>query len=156
MAPSTPYGEFVGKKIVLTRNLDQPNDKGELAEEIEGTLEAANDQGILFKPKGKVKPDIIVTKDIEDIRYAPEKAKNLKAKTLKPITYGQARSHLLERHGMTLSEVNAMTEEQAFKYHQELDHVAAGLGHVHGEKESPAAEAVADEEAAADSDESAA
>ena len=57
MAPSTPYGEFVGKKIVLTRNLDQPNDKGELAEEIEGTLEAANDQGILFKPKGKVKPD---------------------------------------------------------------------------------------------------
>lgn len=146
MAP-TGYTEFVGKKIILTQNLEKPNDKGELAEEREGTLEAANDKGIMFKPKGQVKPEIIMLSSVEEIRYAPEKAKALKAKTLKPITYGQARGHLLERHGMTLSEVNAMTEEQAFKYHQELDHAAAGLGHVHGEKESaPAAEAVASEE----------
>lgn len=143
---TSPYTDFVGKKIVLTRNLKEPNAKGELAEEVEGTLEAANPQGIMFKPKGQVKPEIIMADEVEEIRYAPEKAKALKAKTLKPITYGQARGHLLERHGMTLTQVNGLTEEQALAYHNELDHVASGLGHVHGEKDAaPAAEAVAAE-----------
>jgi hypothetical protein len=143
------YSEYVGKRVMLTHNLKEANDKGELAEELEGTVEAANPLGVMFKPKGQVKALLFEAGDIEEVRYAPEKAKTMKAKTLKPITFGQAKGHLLERHGLTLAEVNGLTEEQALEYHNGLDHVALDLGHVHGEKESaPAAAAQADEDAA--------
>lgn len=144
------YSEFVGKKVIVTRNLPTPNEKGEGAVEVEGTLEAANEFGVMLKPKGQVKAEIINASEIEEIRFAPEKVKAVKAKTLKVIEHGQAKSHLLERHGYTLTEVNEMTETQAYELHKGIDHVAADLGHVHGEKEkAPAAEAVADEESAA-------
>lgn len=147
----TDYTGFVTKKVILIRNLSEPNEKGESAVELEGTLEAANASGVMFKPKGQVKPDIINASEIEDIRLAPEKAKKITAKVLKPIQLGQARSHLLERHGLTLSEVNGLSEEDAFKYHEGIDHKEADLGHVHGEKESQskAAEAVAAQDSAA-------
>lgn len=139
------YSEFVGKKVVLTRNLKQANDKGELAEEIEGTIEAANELGVMFKPKGQVKAQILETDEVEEVRHAPEKAKTLKAKTLKPITFGQAKGHLLERHGYTLAAVNAISEQDALDLHNSIDHVAEDLGHVHGEKEqAPAVAAQAD------------
>ena len=141
------YDKFVGKRIVLVRNLKTPNDKGELAVEIEGSLEAANELGVMLKPKGQVKADIIDAAEIEEIRLAPEKAKSLKAKPLKIIELGQAKSHLLERHGLTLKEVNGLTEEEAFEYHETINHVESDLGHIHQNKESaPAAQAVADEE----------
>lgn len=141
------YDKFVGKKVVLVRNLETPNDKGELAVEIEGTLEAVNRLGAMLKPKGQVKADIIDADQIEEIRLAPEKERNLKAKVLKIIEFGNAKSHLLERHGLTLSEVNELSEEDAFEFHEGLDHVEKDLGHVHQAKESaPAAQAVEEEE----------
>lgn len=141
------YDKFVGKRVVLTRNLKTANEKGELAVEIEGSLEAANALGVMLKPKGQVKADIIDLSEVEEIRLAPEKAKALKAKPLKIIELGQAKSHLLERHGLTLKEVNGLSEEDAFEFHESIDHVERDLGHVHQNKESaPAAQAVADEE----------
>ena len=144
------YDKFVGKRVVLTRNLKTPNEKGELAVEIEGSLEAANDLGVMLKPKGQVKADIIDASEVEEIRLAPEKAKALKAKVLKIIELGQAKSHLLERHGLTLKEVNGLTEEDAFEFHESIDHEAKDLGHVHKDKDTaPAAQAVAEEEGSA-------
>lgn len=141
------YDKFVGKKVVLIRNLATPNEKGETAVELEGTVEAANELGVMFKPKGQVKPEIFENSEIEEVRYAPEKAKKIKAKKLKPVEYGQAKSHLLERHGLTLTKVNGFTEEQALEYHNAIDHVAADLGHVHEDKTAPAdAEAPAESE----------
>lgn len=140
------YDKFEGKKVVLTRNLEKPNERGETAVELEGTVEAVNDLGIMFKPKGQVKPEILLNPEIEEVRYAPEKSKKAKAKKLKPVEHGQAKSHLLERHGLTLTKVNGFTEEQALEYHNAIDHVAADLGHVHEDKaDSEAAEAVAAE-----------
>ena len=144
MAEQKDFSEFVDKKVILVQNLKEPNEKGEGAVEIEGTVVAANAIGILLKPKGQVKPVIIEVGDVEQIGYAPEKIKAIKAKMLKPITYGQAKSHLLERHGMTLTDVNKLSEEEALKYHNGLDHKVLDLGHVHGDKASTArAEAVA-------------
>jgi hypothetical protein len=140
------YEKFVGKKVVLTRNLKEADAEGNLAVELEGTLEAANAVGVMFKAKGQVKPEIFELGEIEEVRYAPEKAKKQRAKKLKPVEYGQAKSHLLERHGLTLTQVNGWTEEQALAYHNEIDHVKADLGHVHEDKsEAEAAEAVAAE-----------
>jgi hypothetical protein len=129
------YSEFEGKKVILTATVD-----GEQVE-LEGTAETVNELAILFKPKGKAKLDIIEAENIVGVRYAPEKPKTLKAKSLLPIQYGQARQHLIDRHGYTLSDINAMTEEQAYNFHKELDHKASDLGHVHAAKEQTEAEA---------------
>lgn len=134
MAP-TPHDQYVGKKIILTVNLKEANEKGELAEEIEGTLEAANAMGLMVKPKGQVKARIIELSDIEgELRLAPTKEKALTARKIKPVQLGQAKSHLLERHGFRLQDVNAMSEEEAYNGHAKIDHVADNLGHVHVDK----------------------
>ena len=147
------YDKFVGKRVVLTRNLKEPNAQGELAVEIEGTLEAANEMGVMFKPKGQIKPEIFDLGEIEEVRYAPEKAKKIKAKKLKPVEFGQAKSHLLERHGLTLTKVNGFTEEQALEYHNAIDHVAADLGHVHEAPKAPGESDEAGDESESGSDE---
>lgn len=145
---SADYSEFQGKKVVVVRNLSEPNEKGESAVEIEGLAQSANELGILIKPKGKVSLELIPADEIEEVSFAPEKEKPLKAKTLKPVSYGQARAHLLERHGVDLEWVNSVSEQEAYDYHKSLDHEELNLGHVHGEKESKskAEEAIADAE----------
>jgi hypothetical protein len=127
---------YEGKKIVVTVNLAEPNEKGESTIEMEGTAQSANDLGILLKPKGRTNLELIEAKDIEEIRFAPEPDRKLTAKTLKDVEYGQAKQHLLDRHGLRLADVNALTEQAAFDYHAGLDHVALDLGHVHGAKPS--------------------
>jgi hypothetical protein len=136
---------YEGKKVIITVNLKAPNDAGETAIEVEGTAQAANELGILLKPKGRTNLDLIEAADIEDIKLAPEPDKKLAAKTLKDVELGNAKQHLLDRHGLTLADVNALTEESAFSYHSTLDHKALDLGHVHGAKaaEERAAEATA-------------
>jgi hypothetical protein len=144
----TDYGQYVGKRVVLTRNLKEANDKGELAEELDGTLVAANSKGVMFTPKGQTKADIIAADEIEEVRLAPDKAKKLTAKKLQPVELGKARAHLLERHGLKLDDVNKLTEEDAFSYHAQLDHVALNLGHVHVAEQTQAEK---DAEAASES-----
>lgn len=139
------YDKFLDKKVVITENLSEANEKGELAEEFEGTVQAVAGDTLMVKPKGKTTPRLVEVSNIESIDFAPEKAKNLTRKKLKPVGFGQARNHLLERHGFTLAQVNDMTEKQAFEHHEKVDHVAADLGHVHvapqeGDKSDEASE----------------
>lgn len=136
MAPTaTDFEQYVGKKVTLTRNLAEANDDGQTAEELEGTVEAFAGSVLLFKPKGKTTADMIEVGDVESIDYAPDKAKKISRKKLKPVTYGQARNHLAERHGFTLKQVNEMTEKQAFEAHNGIDHEGQDLAHVHVEKD---------------------
>jgi len=126
--------DFVNKKVTLVRNLTTPNEKGELAEELEGTLVAVAGDAVMFKPKGKTNALLIDLPDVESVNFAQEKAKTLSRKTLKVVTHGQARTHLLERHAYTLAQINGMSETEAFRIHEAIDHEADDLGHVHGEK----------------------
>jgi hypothetical protein len=128
--------EYTGKKVIVTVNLKEANEKGELAEEREGKAESANALGILFKPKGRTGLELIEIGDIEDVRLAPETDKKLTRRQLKIVELGQAKAHLLDRHGLTLAEVNGLDEEQAFTYHESLDHEALDLGHVHTDKDA--------------------
>jgi hypothetical protein len=124
--------QYNEKKVIVTVNLDEANDKGELAVEIEGTVVAANELGLLLKPKGRTQAELIEADKIEMVSYVPEKPKTIKAKSLKVVTHGDARTHLIERHGVTLSWANQATEESALKYHASLDH--SDLGHNHDPK----------------------
>lgn len=120
--------QYAGQKVVLVYTPSGENE----ATEVEGTAEAANQMGVLLKPKGRQNMELIEVAQIEDIRFAPEKAKDLKAQELQLVKYGSARKHVLDRHGVTLAEANAMSEEDALSTHAEIDHT--GLGHVHVEK----------------------
>jgi hypothetical protein len=140
--------QYQDKKIIVTVNLDEPNDKGETAVEVEGTALAANALGILLKPKGRTQGELIEAAKIEQVQFAPEKARAIKAKSLKVVVYGDARNHLAERHGTALSWLNGATEAAALEYHGTLDH--SDLGHNHDPKpakvEGAEAEAPASDE----------
>lgn len=129
---------FVGKQVILhVRNED-----GTLAE-LEGKIEAASVAGLAFKPKGQSSLDLYMPNQIEELQAAPEKPKPVTQKKLKPITLGQARQHLLDRHGVELSWAKEADEQAAFDYHAGLDH--SNLGHIHKEPEpTPRDEALAE------------
>lgn len=138
--------QYENKKIVVVKK----NEDGS-ASEIEGVAQAANELGILIKPKGKTNFDLVPIGDIEEIRYVEGTVKKLTRKTLKEVEFGQARNHLLERHGFTLAQVNDMDEKSAFEKHNAIDHEGSDLGHVHGDKnKTERAEAI---EAAGEGDE---
>lgn len=145
MSVTEDLSQYAGQRVIVTVNLDEPNAKGETCVEVEGTAEAANAAGIMFKPKGRTSVEIIEIAKIERVQFAPEKPKDLKAKPLQLVKYGTARAHLLERHGYKISSVNALTEEQALRTHGEIEHEAQELGHLHQEKtETPRVEAIAE------------
>jgi len=121
--------EFNDKKVVVIKKADDGS-----ATEIEGTVQSGNALGLLIKPKGKTKFELIVADDIEEVRPVREEAKALTRKTLKVVELPQARNHLLERHAYTLAQVNAMSDDEALEAHNGIDHEASDLGHVHGEK----------------------
>jgi hypothetical protein len=127
---ATDFKQYENKKVKLVRN--EPG-KTE-AEEIEGTVLAAQPEMLMVKPKGKTQATLIPTGEIAEIDFASESAKAIARKTLKPVEYGQARSHLLERHGFKLARVNKLSEKEAFELHKEIDHEKEDLGHVHGDK----------------------
>lgn len=101
--------------------------------ELEGKIEAASEAGLAFKEKGKSNLDLYLPGQVESLQAAPDKPKPVSQKKLKPITLGQARQHLLDRHGVPLDWAKQNSEEAAFEYHKTLDH--ANLGHVHVEPE---------------------
>jgi hypothetical protein len=133
--------DFEDKKVLIVRNLAKANDKGETAEELEGTLVAVAGDAVMFKQKGKATAGLIEIGDIEKVEHADTGNKKLARKTLKTVKFGQARNHLLERHGFTLTQVNELTEKQAFDLHEATDHEAEDLGHVHKDKADDEAEA---------------
>jgi len=126
------YSQFQGKKVVIVRN--EPG-KAE-AEEIEGTVEASNEMGVLIKPKGKSQLLLIEVAEIDHIDFVESKLKELTRKVLKPVEFGQARNHLLERHAYSLASVNKLTEKEAFEFHATIDHEGDDLGHTHEDKDA--------------------
>lgn len=124
--------QYQDKKVIVVHKVEGKNE----AVETEGTAQAANETGVLLKPKGKTQLLLLDAGSIDDIRFVDEKPKEIKRKMLKPVEFGQARTHLLERHGYYLAAVNALSEKQAFEQHKGIDHEGQDLGHYHGVKES--------------------
>lgn len=120
--------QWKDRKVIVTIN--KTDSEGQpTAEEIEGVVENASAIGLLIKPKGKGTVEMVEATDIESIVPVAEKPKPLKSKSVKEIPFGQVRAHLLVSHGAQLSEINNMTEEDALKTHDAIDH--ADLGHQH-------------------------
>lgn len=118
--------EYDGKQVLLTVIQEDGS-----AKEFEGKIEAASPAGVAFKEKGKRDVELVEPDKIEEIALAPIKPKSLPQKKLKPVTENTVRQHLLDRHGYDRSVVNGMTDDQAFKEHEDIDH--DDLGHKHVE-----------------------
>lgn len=123
------FSAFVGKKVILQHNTTV-DDKPETVE-IPGELLAWNSEACCIKPKGLTQVKIINSPEIEDIRLADSESPKIKVRTLRPIELGGARTHLLDRHGMTLTSINEISEEDAFSFHETINHQGEDLGHVH-------------------------
>ena len=118
--------QYSGKQVILHTK----DESGDLIER-EGKVEAASEFGMAFKEKGKRDSELVEPDQIEEIALAPTKPKKLAQKKLKPVTDNTVRQHLLDRHGLTRTQVNELSDEQAWDYHDELDH--SDLGHRHVE-----------------------
>lgn len=121
--------ELNNKRVIVTRNLRVANEKGEMAEEIEGQLVAAADMGIMLRPRGNQQPVLIESGEIEDIVAVATGRKEITQKLLKAINLDDARSHLADRHAFPLATVNAMGAAEAMSAHDAIDH--SNLGHAH-------------------------
>lgn len=97
--------------------------------EVTGTIRAATTAGVPYKEKGKSNLELTTVDQIEEIDYAPAKAKAVTQKKLKPIEFGQARQHLVDRHGVEMTWAKEADEKAALEYHLTLDH--SNLGHLH-------------------------
>lgn len=98
-------------------------------DEITGTIKAATVAGVPYKVKGKAGLELTTVDKFYEITYAPIKEKAVSQKKINPIEFGQARQHLVDRHGVELSWAKDASEKDAFEWHASLDH--SNLGHAH-------------------------
>lgn len=132
------YSGYEGKKVVVTDTS---------GETYEGVCEAGSELGIVVKLKNSAKSTLIESKNIDTVTEPAAAPKKLKPRSLPQIAEGKVRQHLLDRHGYAISDIEAMTEEEATAFHNGLDH--EGLGHFHREPsaiEAEIAEAESDED----------
>ena len=116
--------KFIDKEAIIHLIQDDGTTK-----EITATIKAATVAGVPFKEKGKAGLEFATVEKFYEIAPAPVKAKTIAQKALNPIELGQARAHLVDRHGVQLSWAKDADEQSAFDYHASLDH--ADLGHRH-------------------------
>jgi hypothetical protein len=139
--PNT-LSDFNGKNVILT--IAGPD--GGDAVEVHGKVEGGSPVGLAFKEKGKREVKLVEPGDIIEIAEAPTEAKKVSQKKLKPLDKPeQARQHLADRHGYNRSDLNKMSDADAFKFHEELDH--SNLGHKHVAEADKAAESTESEPA---------
>lgn len=121
------FSALVNERVVVTTTD---------GETIEGLLEAASDLGVVVKPKHSAKSTLLEADEVSSIEKAEASAKKLKPRSLPQVNEGKYRLHLIDRHGYTIEQIEAMSEEKAQEFHESINH--EGLGHFH--REAPAFE----------------
>lgn len=135
-----PLEMYQGKRIILSYKHAITK---AVVERAEGTADTASALALLFKPKGRAQAELVLPEDILSIELDDSKTADLKQKTLKDVTLSTVRSHLADRHGWALADVNELDEEAAMRAHRDLDH--SPLAHKHAEAEAAEAEADGEE-----------
>ena len=98
--------------------------------EQEGTAEVSNEYGVLFREKGKQSAKLIAADGVISIEVAEGKPAKLRVKRFDLLTDpAKARQHLVAEHGYKVSDIEKMSEADAFAHHESVDHT--DLGHQH-------------------------
>lgn len=117
---------FVGKKVTFTLT------EGDTTEQVEATIEAANDQAVMFKRKGKSNIEFKDASAVSDVALQESAEPVVKARRQDPVTIDNIKRHLVDRHGYAVADINAMSAVDAFEFHGKIDHEP--LGHFHADK----------------------
>ncbi len=120
IAPES-LADFVGKDVNL-RLVGQD-------EALEGKVEQASPAGIAFKRRGRRDIEPFFPDGIESIEVVEKRPTKIKQKKQLPVADERVKAHLASAHGLTLTEVNALSQEDAVKMHNGIDHT--DLGHNH-------------------------
>ena len=132
----TDYTQLTQTRIRLVHNVDNDGG-GQHTEEVFGVVEVVNaaNEVMMVREKGKAIGFLVEFGNIVEIEPQAEPVKVLKQKVLKPITLGQARQHLLDRHEWTLEAVNGLDDHQAMHEHDEIrQRVDGGLHQIGSSK----------------------
>jgi hypothetical protein len=121
-----PLEQYVGKRVKMTYK----NESGDTVEAV-ATVEVVNDLAVLIRPRGKTTSLMVFEPDQNVLDYGLDDSKPvaLKQRELKDTTLNTVRTHLADRHGIPLSQVNEMDEEAAAELHLKLGH--GDLSHTH-------------------------
>lgn len=118
--------QYEGHKVLLTL---------EGAEEaVAATIVTASPVKTIYKLKGKSNVVMIDTSDITDIELSPDAEPEMKSRRLNEVALDNVKRHLVDRHAYSLTQVNAMSAEDALEFHSELDH--SDLSHYHADPPS--------------------
>lgn len=117
--------------------LDVSRDGGDEVETLPGRVIDANDLGVIFKRRSQRGQDLF---DLDQVRGVREtvtaRLRMVSQKSLRPATVATVKRHLADYHGFPISTLNTMSEEEALRRHEEIDH--EDLGHNHnGEAQKP-------------------
>lgn len=115
--------EYTGKKVNVKLTTED--------EVFEAVAEEATDFAVILRRKGKSALEMHPADEVENIELRPDVIKELKGRRLDFIVLDNIKRHLVDRHGYGLASVNAMTVEEAYEFHEGLDH--SDLGHFHAE-----------------------
>lgn len=134
MTKTVDFKAYEGKKIKFSYTPPK-NAADEVARTIEGTIDMATPTALLIKERGSAMLKLIELSgiDTETLEFIIEPPRELKQKTVDPVTVSSARNHMLDKHGWKLDAINGTSDEDAFKIHSAIDH--ANLGHTHEVRE---------------------
>jgi hypothetical protein len=97
----------------------------------------ANETGLMFKRKNQRVPEIASAADVLRIEEAiSPRLRLVTQKKLKVVNEVTIKRHLADYHGVPLSELNGMSEAEAMRRHEDIDH--ADLGHDHTDETTSA------------------
>ncbi|MFD5451630.1 hypothetical protein [Streptomyces sp. NPDC127100] len=126
------YSKYKDKMVTLTL---QGRDEPFAARVVEG-----NDMGIMYKEKNQRVPQIASADDILSIEEAVSpRLRLVTKKKLRAVSEPTIKRHLADYHGLTLTELNGMSEGEALRRHDEIDH--SDLGHEHSDEVASASQA---------------
>ena len=116
------FTSFISKAVLLTAVIDDENVT------LEGTITAASPVGVVFKEKGKRNQHLVEAANIETIEPV-KKTTSMRIRAFSPVVFGKNKDHLIDRHGYKVSDIEKLSEEDAERLHESLDH--SDLGHRH-------------------------
>lgn len=120
---ATDYGVYSKKKVKIRVTAD-----GEEST-LEGSVEAGSPVGLVFKQKGKRNSMLFAKDQILEVTQLDSTPDDIRRRSMARVTKEKVRDHLADRHGYKISDVSRMSEDEAEKFHDSIDHT--DLGHWH-------------------------
>ena len=139
-------GQFKGQFVHIELDTHPGENK-------EYKVEEAANGFIVLREKGKSSPALVKDEQVLSfIEPDPKPVPPLKARRQSPVDPSNVKRHLVDNHGYSVGQINAITIEEAVVLHDGIDHEGLDLSHFHAL--SKREQAIAEGGPSSDADES--